>query len=189
MVRPMATGDSEAVSSGSGPARKRGPTTVAREYFAALGAHDTAAAAALWKPGSTDRLAGMVELRVPDEFERWFQGVFDAFPDFSFEVLTLVAAKENVAVRWRLSGTFDGSGRFEGMNPNGARIEIEGCDMLTVRDGLIVDNYGYTNGTELARQLGAMPPQGSAAERGMIAAFNAKTAAADALRRFRERSR
>ena len=32
--------------------------------------------------------------------------------------------------------------------------------MLTVRDGKLVSNYAYTNGTEIARQLGALPPAG-----------------------------
>lgn len=185
-MRGMPTSGPETVPSQAG-SRKKGPTTVAREYFAALNARDVDAAAALWKPGTTDRLVGMVELRVPGEFKSWFQRLFNAFPDFEFEVLTVTASKEHAAVRWRATGSFDGTGQFEGMNPNGSRVEVEGCDMLTVRDGEIVDNYGYTNGTELARQLGAMPPQGSVAERGMIAAFNAKTATADAVRRFRER--
>jgi predicted ester cyclase len=184
----MGATEAETSEEKGGAGRRRGPTTVAREYFAALGARDVKAASALWKPGATDHVVGLADLRVPEQMEAWFQGVFDAFPDFSFEVLTVAATKENVAVRWRATGTFDGTGRFEGMKPTGARIEIEGCDMLTVRDGLIVDNYGYMNGTDLARQLGAMPPRGSAAERGMTAAFNAKTAATDAYRRFRERN-
>ena len=66
------------------------------------------------------------------------------------------------------------------MNPNGASIAIKGCDMLTIRDGKIVENHAYLNGTEMARQLGAMPPAGSAAEKGMVGAFNAKTAVAKA---------
>lgn len=181
--------DPPASAAATSGARKKGPTAVARAYFAALADRDVDAAAAMWEPGSTDRFVGMADLLVPSEFKRWFHRLFDAFTDFRFEVVTLAATKEHVAVRWRASGTFDGTAQFEGMNPNGARIEVEGCDMLTVRDGKIVENFAYMNGADLARQLGAMPPQGSVAERGMIAAVNAKTAAVEAVRGLRERSR
>jgi steroid delta-isomerase-like uncharacterized protein len=166
--------------------RAKGPTTVARRYFQAINDRDLDAAAELWEPGGIDRLVGMAELAVPGEFKQWFSRLFAAFPDYEFEVLTIAASKEHAAVRWRATGTFDGNGKFEGMNPNGASIEIEGCDMLTVRDGKIVENHAYLNATEMARQLGAMPPAGSVAEKGMIGAVNAKTATVKAIQRLRE---
>jgi predicted ester cyclase len=167
--------------------RTPGPTAVARAYFKAIAEQDLDAAAAMWQPGSIDRLVGMNELRVPGEFKQWFGSLFAAFPDFKFEVLTVTATKENAAVRWRATGTFNGTGRFEGMKPNGASIEMEGCDMLTVVDGKIVANHAYMNGTDLARQLGAMPPAGSPAEKAMLGAFNARTSAKEAIQRFRDR--
>ncbi|HUG36118.1 MAG TPA: ester cyclase [Candidatus Limnocylindrales bacterium] len=167
--------------------RVKGPTTVARAYFEAIAARDIDAAAALWEPGSTDRLVGMAEFRVPGEFKQWFSQLFSAFPDFRFEVLSIAASKENAAVRWKATGTFNGTARFEGMTPNGAWIEVEGCDMMTIKDGKIVENHGYMNATDVARQLGAMPPAGSAAERGMVGAVNAKTAAVKAIQRLRDR--
>ncbi len=167
--------------------RGKGPTTVAREYFEAINDRDLDAAAAMWEPGCIDRLVGMADLRVPGEFKRWFSQLFAAFPDFEFEVLTIAASKENAAVRWRVSATFDGTAKFEGLVPNGAMIAIEGCDMLTIRDGKIVENHAYLNGTEMARQLGAMPPAGSIAEKGMVGAVNAKSAVARGLQRLRDR--
>lgn len=167
--------------------RGKGPTTVAREYFAAINDRDLDAAARMWQQGGVDRLVGMAELRVPGEFKQWFGQVFAAFPDFEFEVLTIAASKDHAAVRWRATGTFDGTGKFEGMTPNGAAVEIEGCDMLTVRDGKIIANHAYLNATDMARQLGAMPPAGSAAEKAMLGAFNAKTAAAKAIQQLRDR--
>ena len=167
--------------------RAKGPTTVARAYLEAINDRDLDAAAAMWEPGRIDRLVGMADLRVPGEFKQWFSRLFGAFPDFKFEVLTIAASKENAAVRWRASATFNGTGKFEGMTPNDASIEIEGCDMLTIRDGKIVENHAYLNGTEMARQLGAMPPAGSVAEKGMIGALNAKTAVARGVQRLRDR--
>ena len=166
---------------------RRGPTTVTRAYFKALDDHDLHAAADLWEAGRTDRVVGIAEFRLPDGFLLWFGALLAAFPDIRFEVLSITAQKQNAAVRYRVTGTFDGIGRFEGLTPNGARIELEGLDLFTVRDGLIVENHGYLNAADMARQLGALPPRGSAAERGMTAALNAKVAAAELARRLRSR--
>ena len=59
--------------------------------------------------------------------------------------------------------------------------------MLRVEDGLIVENNAYVNGQQIAEQLGVMPPLDSAPGRAMVAAFNAKTAAAAAIRKLRSR--
>lgn len=171
----------------AGRGRKKGATTVARAYLEAIGRQDLDAACALWKPGGIDRLIGMAELRAPEGVREYFGTLFTAFPDFSLEIHTVVAQKQQAAVRWSGTGTFDGTGKFEGMKPNGESISLEGCDVLTVVDELIVENHAYINAAQLARQLGAMPPQGSAAERGMLGAFNAKTAAAEAIQRLRDR--
>lgn len=169
------------------PSRK-GPTTVARAYFTALGEHDLDTAESLWKPGSLDRVVGMVEFEVPSpEFRAWFGSLFAAAPDFSFEIVSITAQKNTAATRYIARATFDGTGKFEGLVPTGARVEVEGCDVTVVEDGLIVANHGYLNGTDLARQLGALPPQGSLAERGMTGALNAKVAAGKAIQRLRDR--
>jgi steroid delta-isomerase-like uncharacterized protein len=157
--------------------------TVGRAYFEAVGRRDLDAMTAFYEPGGTGEIYGLVELRVPDTYRAWFGNVFRAFPDFELEIVELVAGGEKAVVRWRATATFNGSERFEGLEPNGAGVTINGCDVLTVRDGRIQRNDAYLNGTELARQLGALPPVGSAAERAMTAALNLKTRLAGRLRR------
>ena len=78
-------------------------------------------------------------------------------------------------VQWRFTGTFAGPGHFAGIAPTGNPIDLEGFDLLTVRDGLIHTNDAFTDSMTFARQIGMMPPQDSAAEQRMIQAFNAKT--------------
>jgi steroid delta-isomerase-like uncharacterized protein len=152
--------------------------TVARAYFDAVTKRDVAAMAACWEPGSLDVLHGVAELRVPADLEAWFGALFTAFPDFTFEVLDVLADEGGkAAVHWRATGSFDGSGSFEGLQPNGRKVAIQGCDVLTVRSGKVVHNDAYLNGAEMARQLGALPPAGSAPEKAMTAALNAKTKA------------
>ena len=86
-----------------------------------------------------------------------------------------MAEGDGVAVRWRARATFAGPGSFMGFEPNGARVDIEGVDLVRVRDGRISAIDAYMNGAELARQLGALPPQGSATEERMAKAFNLRT--------------
>jgi steroid delta-isomerase-like uncharacterized protein len=153
----------------------RDAATVAREYFEAVAAQDIEAMVAPWQPGSPDVIHGVVDMRVPEDLRSWFGNLFAAFPDFHFEILEITATGEKAAVRWHATGTFDGSARFEGLDPNGAGIDLEGCDVLTVRDGKIVRNDAYMNGAEMMRQLGALPPAGSAPEKALTAALNLKT--------------
>ena len=100
----------------------------------------------------------MVELQAPGTYSEWFGNLFRAFPDFRFEILELVAEGEKAAVRWRATGTFNGDTRFEGMDPTGAKVDITGFDLLTIRNGRLQHNDAYMNGAQMAQQLGALPP-------------------------------
>jgi predicted ester cyclase len=166
------------------PAKSASSKQIATGYFAAVTARDVDAMMEFWDPGGTGYIHGIAELRAPEGYREYFGGMFRAIPDFTFEPLEIVAYGEKAAVRWRATGHFTG-GKFEGLSPTGAAVEIEGCDVLTIRDGLIRENRAYVNGAELARQLGAMPPVGSAGEKGMLALVNARTSLVAAIRKRR----
>jgi steroid delta-isomerase-like uncharacterized protein len=148
---------------------------VGRAYFQAVADRDVDAMAACWEPGCIDELHGTASLRAPEGVKEWFANTFRAVPDFRMEVLDLLADGDKVAVRWHVTGTFSGDAKFEGAIATGEKIDITGCDVLTVRDGKIVHNDAYMNGMQMARQLGMLPPQGTGQERAMIGAINAKT--------------
>ena len=155
-------------------ARTPGPARIARTYFDAVAARDLDAMVACWAPGGIDNVAPIGELSVPDGMREFFKELFAAVPDMKFEVLDVVAARNQAAVRWHASGTFCG-GPFQGVEPTDAHVELEGIDMLTVEDGLIQRNDAYYDGTQFARQIGLLPPRDSTAERGMTNAFNVRT--------------
>jgi glyoxylase-like metal-dependent hydrolase (beta-lactamase superfamily II)/predicted ester cyclase len=148
---------------------------VARRYFAALAARDVDAMGACWREGALDRLHGQADLVAPDGVRRWFKELFAALPDSRFELLTTTTEDDRCAVRWRMTGTFAGPGAFQGFEPTGARIDVEGCDVVQVADGLLVGNEAYVDGMTIARQIGALPPRDSGAERGLTALANART--------------
>ncbi len=148
---------------------------VARAYFETIARRDLDTMTQFYEPGGTGEIHGLVLLTVPGTYRKWFGELFRAFPDFQMEILDVVGGGEVAAVRWRATGTFDGEGRFEDLDPNGARVEMRGCDVLRVRNGRIHRNDAYSNAAEMMRQFGALPPRGSLPERALIGALNLKT--------------
>ena len=146
-----------------------------RRYFEALARHDLDAAVALWEPSGVDRIVGQQELVAPHGIRDYFGQLFHAFPDLRFEVIDTVAEGEYTTVRWRARGTFAGPGQFQAFEANGAQAQIEGCDVFTVRDGLIRHNEGYFDSGDVARQLGFLPPAGSPAETQLARLANLRT--------------
>jgi glyoxylase-like metal-dependent hydrolase (beta-lactamase superfamily II)/predicted ester cyclase len=150
-------------------------TEVARRYFEALSAHDLDAAIDCWDEGGVDRLVGQQELVAPHGTRAYFEELFEAFPDFRFEVVDMTTYRNRTAVRWRAEATFAGPGRFQGFAPNGAHVGLEGCDLVTVVDGKIRALDAYLDSGAIARQLGFLPPSGSPAEARLAALANLRT--------------
>src|SRR5829696_6862537 len=159
------------------------PTTraVADAYFAAIAARDLEAALALWAPGGVERVAGEDEPRVAPDGVRDFVGtLLRAFPDAILEVVSRTVEDDRAAYRWVARGTFAGE-PLQGIASNGARVTLEGVDLLRVAGGRIAENDVLIDMTSLLRQIGVLPAAGSAAEARVAAAVNVRTRAARAL--------
>jgi steroid delta-isomerase-like uncharacterized protein len=144
----------------------------ATRYFAAVTARDIDAMADCWSKDGVDRLVGMADLHGPDAVRAYFEEIFAAFPDFHLEPISMTAEGDTCAVRWSATGTFAGPGTYQGLEPTGATISIEGCDVVEAKDGQIIANNAYINGADIARQLGALPEAGSKAEQRLTSAAN-----------------
>jgi len=152
--------------------------TVARRYFEAIDAHDVESATAMWASGARENVRGQVDVLAPEGVREFIGELVGAMPDLNMQVVSTTAEGERCGVQWRLTGTFAGAGGskyFGGVAPTGNPIELEGFDLLTVRDGLIQSNDAFTDSMTFARQIGMMPPQGSSAEQRLTSAFNVKT--------------
>jgi predicted ester cyclase len=150
-------------------------TEVVLSVIGQLNEHSTAGMRPLWSPGIVERFPDRT-CHGPDELAAYFQAAFDAFPDFRLEPQGHAGEGESVFVRWRLSGTHTG-GTFQGIAPTGKRVELDGIDHFTVRDGVVVSNVVVFDQMAFARQLGLMPPDASVADRALKGAFNGVTAA------------
>ena len=148
---------------------------VARRYWAAIDARDLDEAVSLWAPGGREHVRGQADVLAPEGVREFLGELMGAMPDMRVEVLSTTTEGDRCAVHWRMTGTFAGPGKFGELAPTGDRIEFEGFELLTIRDGLIQSNDAFANSMEFARQIGMMPAQGSTAELRMAQAFNAKT--------------
>jgi glyoxylase-like metal-dependent hydrolase (beta-lactamase superfamily II)/predicted ester cyclase len=155
--------------------------SIVRDYFAAIGAHDVQRAAGMWAPEGREDVRGQGLFIGPDGVRVFISSLIDAIPDLRVEIVSTTTEGERCALHWRFSGTFAGPGTFNGIEPTGHRVALEGVDVLTVRDGLIASNDAFPDTMSIPRQLGMLPPQGSGAEQRMTGAFNVKTRLTDSL--------
>jgi steroid delta-isomerase-like uncharacterized protein len=162
--------------------------TVAQSYFEALGRRDREAQNTWYADSASGRIYGVIGPAGKDEMRQFFHDVYEAFPDFSLQILDLVVEGERAVVRWHVTATFSGTRPFEGLMPTGKPVDIEGCDMVWVKDGKIARIEAYYDTASMARQVGALPPKGSAAEKGMLGAVNLGTRAKAEIEKRRSSS-
>ncbi|MGA8746201.1 MAG: nuclear transport factor 2 family protein [Solirubrobacterales bacterium] len=112
--------------------------------------------------------------RGPEEMGAYFAEVFAALPDFHIEPERITGDGETVFVKWQMTGTFRGE-PWQGIEPTGDQIALKGIDCFTFREGKIVHNAAVFDQVSFGQQIGMLPARDSLGERGMKAAFNART--------------
>jgi steroid delta-isomerase-like uncharacterized protein len=93
------------------------------------------------------------------------------FPDLRFDESDTphrTAGGDQVAWRWRMRGTNTGPIDPPGFAPTGRKIEIEGVDLWTMRDGRIAVYRAFYDFNALAVQLGLAPGPGSRAQKAAV---------------------
>ena len=126
---------------------------IANRYFDAWNRHDPEAVLATMAvdgtyadPTTHGPIAG-------DAFAAYMRGLFSAFPDTSFEVVSEgQPAPDLVAAQWIMRATNQGS--MNGLPPTGKSIELHGADFIHVVDGKIRSVDGYFDSGVIPRQLG-----------------------------------
>ena len=164
------------------------PGQLAREAFAAVfDRRDPDALRPFWTEESVDHFLALgIDARGPDALAAFFKEFLAAVPDVRMTIENVVEDERQAVVQWTMTGTFDG-GPFQGIEPTGRRISMRGCDVIRMTDdGKLDTNTIYYDGAEFARQIGMLPPRGSAPDKAMLAAFNARVRLARRLRRRKE---
>ena len=156
----------------SPPAEASNVDTI-RWAFEMLNTGDVGILRQLWDDGTVERFPDKT-CRGADEIAAYFQNVFDAMPDFHMHVVGVTGEGDDVYVHWHLTGTHTGA-PFQGIDPTGRRIELDGIDHFVVRDGIVVSNFVVYDQMQFARQIGFVPADGSPGDRAAKTAFNLKT--------------
>jgi steroid delta-isomerase-like uncharacterized protein len=159
----------------------------ARSYFEAIARRDVDNVLAHWSEDGVIDLVPLGVLRGRAQIGDFFRELFAAFPDVEMTITRMAAGQNEVAVEWRLSGTFTGE-PFQGIEATGRSIELRGIDLIEIEDRLNVSNTAYYDGMAFARAIGMLPAQDSGAERAMKGAVNAVTKARRAYADLRYRT-
>jgi steroid delta-isomerase-like uncharacterized protein len=113
---------------------------------------------------------GLAQTATGREAVRAFFGqTWNAFPDLRFsrpDTPYLVAPDAPVAIaRWIAKGTMGGRLEPPGYAPTNSPVEFHGVDIWEFNDGVLTRWEGIYDVLSIARQIGALPPQGSPGER------------------------
>lgn len=152
----------------------KSPVEVARSTFEALDAHDLDRMSVSWADDIVDHFVPVGTYRGKQQVRDYFAAVLAAVPDFRIAIDRIAGEGETVFAKWRATGNFTGE-PFLGIEPTGKRIELDGVDCFTIREGLVKENVIIYDGASFARQVGMLPAQGSPQDRALTAAFNGMT--------------
>jgi len=128
------------------------PQAAVDDYFAAWNAHDGAGVAALVGGSYVDPT-----LPAPirgDDLAAYVDALCAAFPDLAFVAEPPIVDGSTVVGRWRMTGTNDGAPLPGAPAPTGGRIDLPGVDVVTTRDGRVLDVVGYFDQKAFVEQLG-----------------------------------
>jgi steroid delta-isomerase-like uncharacterized protein len=135
----------------------------------AWNSHDPAQVVALctedvvWDDPLTDKPE-----RGREEVAAYLRSVWQAFPDLRFTWPEGPYASFDgvkLALHWHVTGTMRGRMDPPGFAPTGRTFEIEGVDLLELRDGLVRAYSGFFDVRGVAQQIGVLPAPGSRGER------------------------
>ena len=96
----------------------------------------------------------------PDGYLAWHRDRRGSFPDQRFEIVQLLVDGNDVAVRWRGTGTQHG--RFGPVPATGRAVDYQGASFMRFADGKVVANWSVNELFTVLQQLGVdfTPPQG-----------------------------
>ena len=102
--------------------------------------------------GHLDVLAEVADGEFAQAARQWVGPFREAFPDFSMEIVDLVAEEEKVAAHFRCSGTH--LGEWMGRPPSGRRFQdVDEIYIFRVRNGKLTDATGVEDNLSRMRQL------------------------------------
>jgi steroid delta-isomerase-like uncharacterized protein len=168
------------MSTSMAPPTEASNADLVRWAFDRLNEHDVNPVKQFWTADTVERFPDRT-CHGADEIATYFEEVFRAMPDFHMDVISVAEQGDDVFVHWHLTGVHRGP--LVGIEATGRMLSIDGMDHFVFRDGAVVSNFVVFDQMQYARQIGMMPADGSAADKSLKMAFNARTRLVAKLRR------
>lgn len=141
-------------------------------WYAAWNAHDVGAVSALVTDDVRyeDPSAHANVLTGRRAVEEYLGAAFRAWPDLRLEKLEewVSAGDEVIASYFKITATFSGASEAPGLPPlapTDGQVALLGMDRSEIRSGRLARHQIFWDTGELGRQIGVLPPRGSATER------------------------
>lgn len=128
------------------------PLHVAQRYFDAWNRHDAAGLVATFAEGGTYADPGTPGPLSGEAIGAYAQGLWAAFPDLSFDLVSVSHDSGLVSAEWLMKGTNTGS--FMGLPPTGLPVTLPGADFVRVEGDKIRSVQGYFDSGIVPRALG-----------------------------------
>jgi len=141
---------------------------LASEWDEAIAARDLDRLVALYTPDAVWEDPSLIApVRGHAELRAFIAGLLAAIPDLSIrqEVVFAADGAEQCATQWRATGTITGRLPNAAFAPTGDHVDYTGVAIISLVDGKASYVRQYPDVVALQRQIGAMPPAGSRAER------------------------
>jgi steroid delta-isomerase-like uncharacterized protein len=128
-------------------------TDVAKSYFDAWNQRDPEAIVATFADGGTYSDPNAPEGLSGQAIAHYAGGLFAAFPDLSFDLLSHGSISDGVvAAQWVMRGT--NTGPLRGNPPTGGSVALPGADFIAVEGDKVRSVQGYFDRSTFAEQLG-----------------------------------
>ena len=158
-----------------------------RWSFEQINRHDVEPLKQFWTAQTAERFPDRT-CHGADEIAAYFEDLFRAVPDVHMEIKAIAAEGNDVFVQWHLTGTH--TGPLLGIEATGKSLAIDGLDHFVLDDdGRVASNFVVFDQMQYARQIGMMPPDGSAADKALKSAFNVRTKVAEKVPELADRAR
>jgi len=95
----------------------------------------------------------------PEEIKNEFKDLFTMYPDLHVTSKTIVSKGDMILAYINMKGT--NSGDMPNMPATNRSFDIDGVDVLKVKDGKAVERWGFFDNMKMMQQLGILDEQGN----------------------------
>jgi len=94
-----------------------------------------------------------------EDLKSGFKDFFAAYPDIHAKANFMISKGDTVMAYLTMTGT--NSGPMMGKPGTNKQINIDGIDIIAIKDGKATERWGFFDDMKMMQQLGMMPPPGS----------------------------